>query len=70
MKNEIKTELIKRFMKENKVSRSKFYMMCKINFETYQKKMNNNFDFGIRALFRIAKVLGVEVFELFCWEWR
>ena len=66
MKNEIKTELIKRFMEENELSKSEFCAMCKINLETYRKIMSNDFDFSIRALFRIAKVLGVEVFEMFC----
>ncbi|MBQ9117752.1 MAG: helix-turn-helix transcriptional regulator [Clostridia bacterium] len=68
MKNEIKIELIKNFMEDNNLSKNRFCEMCKISLDSYQKIMRNDFDFSIRVLFRVAKILGVEVFEMFSWK--
>ena len=65
MKNTIKTEIIENFMIENKMSKTKFCKTCKISPNTLDKIMTNNYDFGIIALFRIAKVIKVQVFKLF-----
>ena len=65
MKNEIKTELIDEFMRKNGVSKSRFCKMCKISLGTYRKIERGDLDFRITALFKIAKVLGIEVCELF-----
>ena len=65
MKNTIKTELIENFIKENNLSKSKFCEMCKISQNTLNKIMTNSENFRIIALFKIARVLKIQVFEMF-----
>ena len=65
MKNTIKTELIETFMKENNLSKSKFCTMCKISQSTLNKIITNSENFKIIALFKIARVLKIQVFEMF-----
>ena len=65
MKNGIKTELIENFIKENNLSKSKFREMCKISQSTLNKIMTNSENFKIIALFKIARVLKIQVFEMF-----
>lgn len=65
MKNRIKAELIKNFIKENNLSKSKFCKMCKISQSTLDKIMTNSENFRIIALFKIARVLKIQVFEMF-----
>lgn len=65
MKNTIKTELIENFIKENNLFKSKFCKMCKISQSTLNKIMTNSENFRIIALFKIARVLKIQVFEMF-----
>ena len=67
MKNTIKTEIIEKFMIENKLSKAKFCKMCKISPNTLNKIITNDDNFGIIALFKIARVLKIQVFQLFKW---
>ena len=61
----IKTELIENYIKENNLSKSKFCKMCKISQSTLYKIMTNGENFRIIALFKIARVLKIQVFEMF-----
>lgn len=65
MKNTIKTELIENFIKDNNLSKSKFCKMCKISQSTLDKIMTNNENFRIIALFKIARVLKIQVYQMF-----
>lgn len=65
MKNTIKVELIENFIKENNLSKSMFCKMCKISQSTLNKIMTNSENFRIIALFKIASVLKIQVFEMF-----
>lgn len=65
MKNTIKTELIENFVKENNLSKSKFCKMCKISQSTLNKIMTNSENFRIIALFKIARVLKIQVYQMF-----
>ena len=65
MKNTIRIELIENFIKENNLSKSKFCEMCKISQGTLNKIMTNSENFRIIALFKIARVLKIQVFEMF-----
>ena len=65
MKNTIKTEIIENFMLENKISKTKFCKMCKISPSTLNKIMTNDDNFGIIALFKIARVIKVQVYQMF-----
>ena len=61
----IKTEMIEAYMQENNLSKTKFCKMCKISPSTLNKIMSNDGNFGIIALFKIARVLGVHIHQLF-----
>ena len=65
MKNTIKTEIIENFMLENNISKTKFCKMCKISPSTLNKIMTNDDNFGIIALFKIARVIKVQVYQMF-----
>ena len=65
MKKTIKTEIIENFMLENKLSKTKFCKMCKISPSTLNKIMTNNDNFGIIALFKITRVIKVQVYQMF-----
>ena len=65
MKKTIKTEIIENFMLENKLSKTKFCKMCKISPSTLNKIMTNDDNFGIIALFKIARVIKVQVYQMF-----
>lgn len=65
MKNTIKTELIENFIKDNNLSKSKFCKMCKISQSTLNKIMTNSENFKIIALFKIARVLKIQVYQMF-----
>lgn len=65
MKERIKTELIERFMNENNVSLEEFCKIADVCKNDIQKVFVQNFDFGIEVIFKLAKVLKIEAFELF-----
>ena len=65
MKNTIKTELIENFINDNNLSKSKFCKMCKISQSTLNKIMTNSENFRIIALFKIARVLKIQVYQMF-----
>lgn len=65
MKERIKTELIEKYMDENDVSLEEFCRISNICKSDIQKIFVQNFDFGIDVIFKLAKVLKIEVFELF-----
>ena len=65
MKNTIKTEIIEKYMNENKLSKTKFCKICKISPSTLNKIMTNDDNFGIIALFKIARVIKVQVYQMF-----
>ena len=64
MKNIIKTELIENFIKENNLSKSKFCKICKISQSTLNKIMTNSENLRIVALFKIARVLKIQVYQM------
>lgn len=65
MKEILKTDLILDFMKSMGWSKTKFCKTCKVTRLTFEKILNKNYHFSIKSLFRIAKVMNIEVWELF-----
>ena len=65
MKNTIKTEIIEKFMLENKLCKTKFCKMCKISLSTLNKIFANDRNFDIIELFKIARVIKIEVYQMF-----
>ena len=65
MQDTIKTEIIGSYMKEHNLSKNKFCKMCNVNIQTLNKILNNDFRFRVNALFKIARVLKIEVYQMF-----
>lgn len=65
MTYKIKTEIFESFIKENNLSTAQFCKMCNISPCTFKKIMNNDFHFCISALFKIEKMIKVQVFQMF-----
>ena len=65
MKNKIKIEIIENFMIKNKITKTTFCKMCKISASTLNKIMANDDNFRIIALFKIARVIKMEVYQMF-----
>lgn len=61
----IRTEIIEEYRVENELSKSAFCRICKIQFRTYEKIMKGNYNFDVRALLRISRVLKIPIHQLF-----
>lgn len=64
MENIVDVQLIKEFQEKNRLSKTRFCKTCKISVATLNKIYCGK-DFNLIALFKIAKVMGVRVCELF-----
>ena len=65
MGNLIKTEIFENYIKEHNLSKNKFCKLCKISHSVFKKIMNNQGNFHIIALFKIARVIGIEVYQMY-----
>lgn len=65
MKEAANKKLILDFMKENNLSKKQFCERCGIGVAVLNKYLNNNSRFRISALSKIAKLIGVEIKDLF-----
>ena len=65
MGNIIKTEIFENYMEEHNLSKTKFCKICRISPSIFKKIINNQDNFYIIALFRIARVIGIEVYQMF-----
>lgn len=65
MKVKIKTELIENFLKSNNMTKTKFCEICKISLPTLNKIFKNQFNFKLTALFKVARALGINSYEMF-----
>lgn len=64
MTNLINVVLIEDYMAKNKLSKTKFSQLCKISPATLDRVLSGG-NFSVIALFRIAKILEVEVYQMF-----
>ena len=65
MKNKFKKEIIDNYLIENKISKTRFCKLCGISPYTLKKILNNE-NYEISALFKIAKVIEIQVYQMFC----
>ena len=64
MVNEFKKEIIESYLNANKISKTKFCKLCGISYCTLEK-IRNNKNYRIGALFKIAKVVKIQVYQMF-----
>lgn len=65
MKNLVNTEIIKNYLKENKLSKENFCKQCKICLETLNRILDNESEISLVSLFKIAVQMNVNFHELF-----
>ena len=59
-----KTELIENYIKENKISKIEFCKRCKLSIGTLNKVLSNQLNFKLNAIFKIARVLNIEIKDI------
>ncbi|MBO5954844.1 MAG: helix-turn-helix transcriptional regulator [Clostridia bacterium] len=64
LKDVIKTEVFENYMREHNLTKTQFCGLCGINVVTYNRIISRQ-NFRILALFKIAKVIKVEVWQMF-----
>lgn len=60
----IKTELIENFFEEHHLSKTKFCKICKISLSTLKKILNNE-NVNLIAVYKVSKVLGIYLHQMF-----
>ena len=65
MKDKIKAELIDEFLRTNKLSVDEFCKIAKISKVDLQKIYEQNFDFDIEVLFKITKIMKINICNIF-----
>ena len=61
----IKTELIKKYLIDKKITKTEFCKRCKISFSVLYKLLNKKRNYNMICLARICKVLGIRFSEIF-----
>ena len=61
----IRTEIIEEYRKENKLSKSEFCRICKMGLRTYEKIMIGDYNYDVKVIFRISKLLQIPIHQLF-----
>ena len=66
MEKIINTKIIEDYIEQNNLSIAKFGEMCQICRQTYKQIMKQeDYDYDLKILFRIARILNVQICELF-----
>lgn len=64
MKKYYRTYLIDKFIKKNNWSVTKFCKECKISLGVYKKIINQQLNFRLNSLIKIAKVMKIEICQI------
>lgn len=64
MKKVIKTQVIENYLINNKLSKAKFCEINNFSLSTLNNVLKNNLKIKISALFKLAKIMKVEVIDL------
>ncbi len=65
MKETLNFEKIEEWRKIHNLSKKAFCELCKIPYNAYRKILAGNLKFDIKYLFRIAKIMDIEIYKLF-----
>ena len=66
MKIKLNINLIENFIKEKKITKTKFCKMCKISYSVYLKIMQNNLKIRLINIIKIANLLDLKIEKLVC----
>lgn len=59
-------EFVLNYMKEHHLSKTKFCKLCHVSIATLNKFLADNLSLRVNFPFKLAKVMGVDVKNLFC----
>ncbi len=65
MKSILNIDLINDYIKKNNLTNAGFCKLCNISEETFKLILNDNTDIDLTDLFRISRILGVRICEMF-----
>ena len=65
MKEIYNLEIIKNYIKENNLSKSKFCKLSRISLKTLHKIFNQQTNLRATAVFRVARTMNIKVYLLF-----
>lgn len=65
MDNQINKSLISDYIKKNNLTISEFCQKCNISQSTFHNIMNNSLDFNVDVLLKLARLLNIEIYQLF-----
>lgn len=65
MGNKFNTEIIEKYRQKNNLSKTRFCKITKISPSTYEKIMNGDGKYSVKALFKIARVINVPEVDFF-----
>lgn len=61
----INTDLIKNYMKENRLTKTEFCKLCGLSKSSLNKVLNGNLNIYISTLFKVSKAINVKFSEIF-----
>ncbi|MBQ7579090.1 MAG: hypothetical protein IJT25_00965 [Clostridia bacterium] len=61
----VNIKLIEHYIEEKKLNKTSFCKKCKVSACTFNKIIKNETNFRINALFKIAREMEINVFDLF-----
>lgn len=64
-KEKLRTDLINKYMRENNITKREFCKKCKISHSQLKRMYKNDFDFYIESLYKVCKLLNVELKDMF-----
>lgn len=62
---ELNIFIIRKYIKENRLTIKQFCAMCKISYKTLRKLLKGQQNVKISSLFKIARTLKIELYKLF-----
>ena len=65
MEDKVNIKIIQNYIEENNFSKTKFCKITKISPSTYEKSMNGDGKYSVKALFKIARVINVPEVDFF-----
>ncbi len=65
-KNSVNTNMIIRFMKNEKLTKKEFCKRCGIGIKTLNKILNGQDNVRVIAIYKITIVMGINMSQLYC----
>ena len=65
MKNRFKSEVIEKFLKENNMTKTELCRRSKVGLKTLNEMLCGAFNYRVISLFKLARVVGIEMCDFF-----